>query len=316
MMKTMIWMTKITKTRKMKNKTLFYFLTCSVIWGLTWIAIKFQIQSVDATVAVFYRFAVATLMMFSLCLFTKTSLLYKKIDHLRFSLQGLFMFCLNFIVTYWASSMASSALVALAFTSLIFFNMFGARLFFKTPFENKVVWGALISFLGMLFITLNEYQHILSAPLSIWGFILSLLATLAASFGNLISTKNRQLKIPILANNAWSMLYGSSLTLIYCLIQHKNFSVHISPSYIISFVYLTVFGTVISFWSYLKLIEALGPSKAAFTSVVSPVIALAVSTAYEGFSWNLFIVLGVIFCITGNLVALARFGRIFKRSAV
>ncbi len=302
--------------RMMKNKTALYFLICSTIWGLTWIAIKFQIQAVDSTVAVFYRFIFATAVMFGLCYFNKTNLKYTVSDHVRFGLQGLFMFCLNFIVTYWASSMATSALVALAFTSLIFFNMFGARIFFKTPFENKVVWGAIISLLGMGFITLNEYQHIVSEPLSIWGFLLSLMATLAASCGNLISTQNRQLKIPILSNNAFSMLYGSTITFIYCLAMNKDFHVDTSTAFWISFIYLSIFGTVVSFWSYLKLIDEVGPSKAAFTSVVSPVIALVVSTFYEGFSWNLFMLLGVIFCIAGNLVALVKFRSLIKRFAV
>ena len=300
----------------MKNKTALYFLICSAIWGLTWIAIKFQIQAVDSTVAVFYRFIFATAVMFGLCYFNKTNLKYTAADHIRFGLQGLFMFCLNFIVTYWASSMATSALVALAFTSLIFFNMFGARIFFKTPFENKVVWGAILSLLGMGFITLNEYQHIVSEPLSIWGFLLSLMATLAASCGNLISTKNRQLKIPILSNNAFSMLYGSIITLVYCLTMNKNFHVDTSVPFWISFIYLSIFGTVVSFWSYLKLIDAVGPSKAAFTSVVSPVIALVVSTLYEGFSWNIYLLFGVVFCIAGNLVALVKFRSLIKRFAV
>jgi len=300
----------------MKNKTALYFLICSTIWGLTWIAIKFQIQAVDSTVAVFYRFIFATAVMFGLCYYNKTNLKYTAADHIRFGLQGLFMFCLNFIVTYWASSMATSALVALAFTSLIFFNMFGARIFFKTPFENKVVWGAILSLLGMCFITLNEYQHIVSEPLSIWGFLLSLMATLAASCGNLISTKNRQLKIPILSNNAFSMLYGSIITLVYCLTMNKNFHVDTSVPFWISFIYLSIFGTVVSFWSYLKLIDAVGPSKAAFTSVVSPVIALVVSTLYEGFSWNIYLLFGVVFCIAGNLVALVKFRSLIKRFAV
>lgn len=280
-----------------------------MIWGLTWIAIKFQIDSINGSVAVFYRFFFASLVMFGLCFFNRENLKYSLNLHIRFFSQGFFMFCLNFMITYWATSMANSALVALAFTSLIFFNMFGARFFLNIPFEKKVFYSAVISFLGMGLISFNEYDHIAMQPLSVWGFGLSIVATLSASAGNLISTNNRKLKVPILANNAWGMFYGSMLTLLFCLVMQKDFTIHFSTPFLISFLYLSLFGSVLSFWSYLKLIDLVGPAKAAFTSVLSPVIALTVSTLFESLTWNIYLALGVLFCLLGNIVALVRFRR-------
>ncbi len=304
----MILMKKRTKNlTKTKNNPLIYFLICAVIWGITWIAIKYQINSVNGTAAVFYRFICASLIMFGFCAYYKENLKFTKAQHFKFICQGFFMFCLNFVLTYWATSMASSALVALAFTSLIFFNMFGAKTFLKIPFEKKVIWGASISLLGMALICFNEFEHIITQPLSIWGFVISLIATLSASAGNLISTTNRQQKIPILSNNAWGMLYGSGFTFIFCIVMNKDFTIHWSAPFIISFAYLTLFGTVLSFWSYLKLIDIVGPAKAAFTSVLSPVIALAVSTVFENFNWTLYLFLGVTLCLIGNCVALVKF---------
>ncbi|MFN3453947.1 MAG: DMT family transporter [Pseudobdellovibrio sp.] len=285
---------------------LVYFLTCAIIWGITWIAIKYQIPYVDGSVAVFYRFIFSSFLIFIICLLTKKSLfIYSKSQHLRFFLQGLFLFCLNYLLTYWASSMATSALVALAFTALIFFNMFAARIFLATPFDKKVIWGSLISFSGMAAIAWNEYLNIGLHPMSLWGFVLSLIATLSACAGNIFSTFNKKDKIPIMSSNAWSMLYGSLVTLSFCLIQQKSFTVQINKPFLISFFYLSVFGTVISFWAYLKLIENIGPSKAAFTSVASPVIALSVSTFYENLHWTPYLAIGAILCIIGNITALS-----------
>lgn len=288
----------------MTTSNLFYFLTAAVIWGITWIAIKFQIPYVNGTVAVFYRFTFSCLVIFAICWLSKIKLKYKLALHKRFVAQGFFLFCLNYQLTYWATSMATSALVALGFTSIIFFNMFGARVFFKTPFNKKVVWGAIISFVGMGFITLNEILDQGLHPLSIWGFILSLLGTVSASAGNLVSSANKKENIPIMANNAWSMLYGSGFTLIFCLLKGVSFKVQLTHEFLFSFAYLSVFGTIIAFWAYLKLIENVGPSKAAFTSVASPVIALAVSTFYENLNWTVWLALGSVFCILGNVVAL------------
>lgn len=285
-----------------------YFLTCAIIWGITWIAIKYQLPYVDGTAAVFYRFFFSSLVMFGICLATKTSLFkFSRLQHLRFASQGLFIFCINYLCTYWATSMTTSALIALAFSSLIFFNMFGARLFLNVPFEKKVVWGAILSLLGMASISWNEYQNIGLHPESLWGFLIGLVSTASASAGNLVSFLNKKDNVPTSANNSWAMLYGSSFSLLACFVMGKSLHVEVTQPFVISFFYLSIFGTVISFWAYFKLVENLGPAKAAFTSIASPVIALIVSTFMEDLSWTVFIALGALFCVMGNVVALARF---------
>lgn len=293
--------------RTMRNNT-SYFLTCAIIWGLTWIAIKYQLPYVDGSAAVFYRFIVSSCVMFITCYFTKTSLFtFSRQQHFRFATQGLFIFCLNYLLTYWATSMATSALIALAFTSIIFLNMFGARLFLNIPFEKKVVWGGILCLIGMAFISWNEYLNIGLHPSSLWGFLIGLLSTLSASAGNIVSYLNKKDNVPISANNSWAMLYGSGFSLLVCFILGKSLRVEITSPFLISFFYLSIFGTVISFWAYFKLIENIGPAKAAFTSIASPIIALIVSTFIEDLTWSLYLALGSLFCIMGNVVALARF---------
>lgn len=290
----------------MKNNT-SYFLTCAIIWGLTWIAIKYQLPYVDGTAAVFYRFIFSSSVMFAVCLYAKIPVLkFSKQQHFRFAAQGLFLFCLNYQLTYLATSMATTALIALAFTSLIFFNMFGARIFLDIPFEKKVVWGGFLSLVGMACISWNEYLNIGLHPSSIWGFIIGLLSTASASAGNLISYVNKKENVPISANNSWAMLYGAAFSLIACFVLGKSMHVDVTTSFVISFIYLSIFGTVISFWAYFKLIENIGPAKAAFTTIASPIIALAVSTYMENLEWSIYIALGSIFCIMGNVVALVR----------
>lgn len=214
------------------------------------------------------------------------------------------MFCLNFLLTYWASGMAPSAIVALAFTSLIYFNMLFGRLFLQIPFERKVISGALISFLGMGLISYNELIQLKIHPGYLAGFLISLFATVSASAGNIISARSRQLQVPIISNNAWGMFYGCLLSLIYCLIRQKSFAVLPDVNFILSFGYLVIFGTIISFGAYLKLIDLVGPAKAAFTSVISPVIAIFISVIFEQLDFNSLMIWGVIFCLIGNIIAL------------
>jgi drug/metabolite transporter (DMT)-like permease len=285
--------------------TAFYFVSCSIIWGLTWIAIKFQFHAVDSRVAVFYRFILASSLLFIWVIIKKQPLRFKKQDHINFATQGLFMFCLNYNLTYWASHLAPSALVALAFTTLIYFNIFSGHFFMRLPLDKKVLAGAAVSLSGMFFISYNELQYQQLQPTSIWGFLISLAATLSASTGNLISMKSRIRKIPISSNNAWGMLYGSIFTLIYCLALGSSFEIHKADSaFIWSFLYLTIFGTILSFGAYLKLIETIGPSKAAFTSVISPIIAVFVSVFFKELSLNWVLTIGILLCLMGNVLAL------------
>jgi drug/metabolite transporter (DMT)-like permease len=231
--------------------------------------------------------------------------MFNRKDHINFALQGLFMFCINYILNYWAEEMAPSALGALAFTSLIFFNMLGGRIFLNLKIEPKVFLGAFISFVGIGFITLNEFNSSSINPGSLTGFFICLVATLSASIGSLFSIQSRQRKIPVSSNNAWAMLYGSFLTFCFCWLRQKSFSVNpFDFSFIFSFIYLCIFGTIIAFGAYLKLIEIAGPSKAAFTSVVTPVIAVGISISFEKMPFTLYLLLGVLFCLTGNILAL------------
>lgn len=284
---------------------MFYFVSCSIIWGLTWIAIGYQFHSLDSSVAVLYRFLAASLVLFAFVKIRKLPLQFSKTVHFNFLAQGFFMFCLNYQITYWAVHLAPSALLALAFTALVHFNMIGGRIFFKTPMQKEVIFGACIGFLGMALISYNELSGTELHPTSIYGFLLGLISTLSASAGNLISSQSRKMQIPIASNNAWSMFYGAAFTLAYCLITQRSFAVNnVDSGFLLSFLYLTIFGTVLSFGAYLKLIDIMGPSKAAFTSIISPVIAIGASMIFENFRMTWLLACGILLCLLGIVVAL------------
>src|ERR1700740_3550569 len=123
----------------MKSKNYLLFTICSLIWGTTWMVIKFQIDSTSAVVGVFYRFLLAAILMFLFNHFvTKKSLRYPLRNHLFFFLQGFFNFSLNYILTYVAEEKLSSGLVALTFTLLVYFNMVGMKVWFKKPISKNV----------------------------------------------------------------------------------------------------------------------------------------------------------------------------------
>jgi drug/metabolite transporter (DMT)-like permease len=147
------------------------------------------------------------------------------------------------------------------------------------------------------------------------GILLVLGGTLCASFGNMISVKNSQNEYPILQTSGWGMLYGTLFLIIYALFNQIEFTFSTQPDYLISLLYLSVFGTVVAFYSYFLLLKEIGPEKASYSIVLFPVVAVIVSSLFEGFVWTGYTISGFILVAGGNLLVLiprAKLSRILR----
>ena len=79
--------------------------------------------------------------------------------------------------------------------------------------------------------------------------------------------------------------------------------------YVVSLMYLSLAGTSLAFGLYLALLKKIGAARAAYTSVLFPVIALVVSTIFEGYRWSLPAFIGLAVLLAGNALALGRRAR-------
>jgi drug/metabolite transporter (DMT)-like permease len=129
---------------------------------------------------------------------------------------------------------------------------------------------------------------------------------LSASLGNIVAARNQREALPVLQTNAFGMGYGALLMLVIALIAGTPFRFETSPSYIASLVYLAVFGSAIAFGAYLTLLGRIGADRAAYTSLLFPLVALGLSTLVEGYQWNLPALVGVLLVLTGNFLVLSR----------
>lgn len=291
----------------MKSQNTFLFMICSLIWGTTWLVIKFQIDSTSPVVGVFYRFLLAAILMFIFnALVTKKSLHYPLKNHLFFFLQGIFNFSLNYILTYMAEEKISSALVALTFTTLVYFNMLGLRFWFKKSISPNVFLGGLLGAAGIVLLFWKDLFSLNSQSASIDGVLIGILATFFASSGNMFAYKNHSLKIPVVVFNAYGMLYGCLFSLGIGVFRQENFTLPTTPSFLFSLFYLVVFGTVIAFWAYQTLVGTIGADRAAYSSIISPMIAVVVSSLFENVTFTPFIFGGIVLCLLGNLISLKK----------
>jgi len=144
--------------------------------------------------------------------------------------------------------------------------------------------------------------------------VLSMAATLLASFGNILSARNQRHGLPVVQTNAYGMAYGTLLMLSAALIAGKPFTFDPSAPYFISLLYLALFGSVLAFGCYLTLVGNIGADRASYATLLFPIIALIISTVFEGYQWSLPAVAGVAVILAGNALSLARIDFLANRS--
>jgi drug/metabolite transporter (DMT)-like permease len=240
------------------------------------------------------------------CKIKGLSLVFKPRSHYWFALMGLLMFCLNYILAYRAQIHITSALAAIAFSSMLWMNILNARLLFGMKVAGRVYLGAALGIAGIIVLFGPQIAEVSMSDGVLFGLTLALLGALMASFGNMASQAAQKDKLPVMQSNAWSMLYGSLLTGLFALLQGHEFAFDTSASYVISLAYLTVFGSVIAFWAYLTLLGRIGAHRAGYTSVMFPVVALVLSTLFEGLVLDAAFVSGFGLVLGGNLLVLSK----------
>ena len=148
------------------------------------------------------------------------------------------------------------------------------------------------------------------------GLWMCLIATFCASIGNILSARNQRRGLPVLQTNAWGMAYGSIFMLIYAESQGSVFDYDPAFSYSLSLVYLSVFGSIFAFGSYLTLIGRIGSDKAAYTAVLFPVIALLLSTLFEDYRWTMPAFFGFGLVLFGKYLVLGKPARVEARPEI
>jgi len=78
----------------------------------------------------------------------------------------------------------------------------------------------------------------------------------------------------------------------------------ISFVYIASLLYLALVGSTLAFSLYFTILRRIGPSQAAYTSLLIPIVAMLLSTVFEGYRWSLAAILGVTLALGGLFIAL------------
>ena len=281
------------------------FATTVLVWGTTWIGIRMQVGPVPVLVSVLYRFLLAAAILLG-ALALSGRLRWPAARHHPFLiLQALCLFSLNFLCFYAAAGLIPSGLVSVIFSLATIFNAVNARLFFGERITGRV---ALAAALGAAGVGLLFARDLMGAadPAALHGVGLAVLGTLLFSWGNMVSRRNGMAGVPLMSANAWGM--GYAVLILAALIAATGTPVVAPPDgrYLMALVYLAVAASVIGFTTYLMLVARIGSSRAAYATVLFPVIALTISTVAEGYRWHWTGFVGLALALAGNLVLFAR----------
>ena len=285
--------------------TLLYTIVVA-IWGSSWLGIKYQLGHVAPDLSIAYRFLLAAGILLAFCLATRRSLRFSRRDHLFFAAQGFTLFSLNYLLFYVAAGYVTSGLMAVAFSTITVMNIANGALLFGHRIDRRVAIGALAGIVGLALVYWPEIAGVELSHAALIGLGLSLAATYSASLGNMVSVRHKARAIPVIESNALGMSYGALFALGFALLRGAPLVFDPSWVYGLSLVYLALFASVFGFGAYLTLLQKIGADRAAYSSVLFPLVALGLSTLVEGYRWTPLAALGVALVLAGNLVVLRR----------
>ena len=276
-----------------------------LIWGSTWYAIKLQLGVVDPDLSVAYRFILAAAILIVFCIVTRRSLRFAPRHHVYIAAQGLFLFCLNYWIFYYATFRLTTGVIAVVFSLIMLMNIVNGAVLFGSRVEPKVLAAAALGVVGLVLVFWRDLAALDLTSGPMLGLGMSIVATYSASLGNMASLRNTRAGLPIIQVNALGMAYGAAIMTVLALARGAEVSFDMSITYAGSLLYLAVFGSVLAFGCYLTLLARIGADRAAYAAVVFPVVALIISTVLEDFAWTPQALAGVVLILGGNVLAVA-----------
>lgn len=280
------------------------FAAAVLVWGTTWHAIVYQIAEAPVSWGVALRFAVAAGLCGLVAVWRGERLWIGPRGLALAGFQGLFMYSLSYLFVYEAEHHVPSGLVAIGYSLAPIINGVASHLIWKTPLTRRFIAGGVVGAVGVALIFGPQMIDDRAQADTARGLGLTLAAVICSSIGSLASSRNQALGMPFWATIAWGMGIGALLTSVVALSQGLPMPWPLSMAWWVSLLYLSLAGSAVAFACFLGLQQRLGPGPASTVGVATPVLALAVSAAVEGFVPTAWTLAGVALALGGSAMAL------------
>lgn len=285
-------------------KTWQLFAVCVLTWGTTWHAITYQIGHVAPEVGVAYRFGLAGACVLVFCALRGMPLRFAWRDQALLVLQGAFMYGVSYACVYHAERHVPSGLVAVGYSASPLTSGLGALLLFGVAVSGRFVLGGVLGLAGVALIFWPEFGKATQSDETMLGAIFTIASVLLSTVGSLTASRNRSRGLPFWPALGYGMVYGAITAAIVAALQGQPFTLPTHASWWVSLLYLALAGSVLAFSAFLTLQDRIGPGPAGTIGVMTPMLALAVSLAFEGYRPDGLTAAGLVLAVLGNLLML------------
>ena len=283
------------------------FAIFTAIWGSTWIVIRDQIGTVPPQWSVAYRFIIAAIAMALVAKWRGEKLALGREAVLPALFLGFAQFCINFNAVYLAEQHITSGVVAIIFALFLIPSTLLAWAFLGHRPTSRFLWSSLVAIAGIGLLFVHEFQqHAARAAEITLGIALTFGGMVGAAAANVYQARDEIRRFPLFSMIAWSMAAGALLDAAFAFAVTGAPVFDSRPGYVLGLLYLALPASVITFSLYYPVVRKIGPAKAAYSSVLVPIIAMGFSTALEGYRWTPLAVAGAVLALGGMAGALSR----------
>lgn len=286
-------------------RILIPFTIVTLIWGSTWLVIRDQLGTVPPSWSVTYRFMIAGVAMFLLAAVRGEKIWLPGRVQLFAAVLGITQFMMNFNFVYRAEHYLTSGVVAVIFALLIVPNTLFSWAFLKAPVNPRFLGGGVIAIIGVALLLAHEAGAIRGDSKTVaLGAALTLAGVCSASAANVMQATKLGKTQSMIVLLAWAMFWGAlaDAAFAYASVGPPVFDWR--WSYGAGLLYLGLAGSVVCFPLYFGIIRQVGAGPAAWSSVLVPVIAMALSTIAESYHWSGLSIAGAVLVLTGLIVAI------------
>jgi drug/metabolite transporter (DMT)-like permease len=277
----------------------------TLIWGSTWLAISYQVGTVTTAASIFYRSTAAGLLLVAYLWLRGLPMRFSLRQHGLIAITGCTLFSGNYLFLYPAEELVPSGLVAVIFAMTVPFNLINASVLLGDSVERRVLVAGGMGVGGIALVFWPDLVQFQLNAGSLRGAGLALVAAYLFSLGGVVSAKAQLTGVPVLQTEAYGLIYGA-LFLVPVTLLTGGFEFALRSAYVISLAYLVIFGSIIGFAMYLTVTERLGAARAAYVTVLFPIVALLWSTLLENYRWTALNLAGVALILLGSGLAIAR----------
>jgi drug/metabolite transporter (DMT)-like permease len=283
------------------------FIIFTAIWGSTWIVIRGQLGIVPPEWSVTYRFVIAAAAMGGIAILKGDGLSLPRSGIAAAAVLGLTQFSINFNAVYLAERHITSGVVATVFALLLIPSSLLAWAFLGHKPTQRFFWSSAVAVGGIALLFLHEInEHPANAGQVAAGIGLTLAGMVGASSANVLQARHEVRRFPLFTMLAWSMALGALIDGAIALAMTGPPVIDSRPIYWAGLLYLALAASVLTFSLYYPVVRIIGPAKAAYSSVLVPIIAMGFSTALEGYRWTPTTVAGALLALGGMVAALSR----------